>query len=154
MHAVKAIEDVLFWTKLYDPNTGYYYYYNSKTMVSQWEKPEGFVETDAPPPPPSWAPLSSTVSADYIVQATFNKQTGRFSHTGTDSYFEHVGRAPDREGRQMSAFFDLSQLERNREEAKKKKQELLSSSIDWRQYKEDKKKKRQKIHNKWLYDES
>lgn len=144
---------MLFWSKLYDPNTGHFYYYNSRTFISQWEKPEGFVDSDVPPPP-AWATTSVSSSADLTVQATFNKQSGRFSHAGDGTYFERIGRSADREGRQMSAFFNMTDLQRNREVAKEKKKQLLSSSVDWRKYKEDKKKKRQKVQNKWLYDES
>jgi hypothetical protein len=34
------------WTKLYDSNTGYFYYANARTGVTQWEAPPGFQEQE------------------------------------------------------------------------------------------------------------
>jgi hypothetical protein len=84
------------WIKQFDASTGHFYYYNYKTAVSQWEMPDGFVETAIPYQPP--APLADPSA----FAATFNQKTGSFSNTGTQSYWEQVGRATDREGRQMS----------------------------------------------------
>lgn len=60
------------------------------------------------------------------------------------------GRPDDRQGRQMSAFFDLSTLEKNREEAQRVKKQLQQAkNIDWRKYKEEK--KLMKLKRSWLY---
>lgn len=109
------------WIKNFDATTGHFYYYNYKTGLSQWEMPEGFVETPTPYQQP--APLTDPSA----YAATFNQKTGSFSATGTSSYWEQVDRPPDREGRQMSAFFDLNALEKNRAEAKAKKEQLQVS---------------------------
>ena len=53
----------------------------------------------------------------------------------------------------MSAFFDLNELEKNREEAKVKKQALQNSGIDWKQYKDEKKIIKKKKKNEWLLHE-
>lgn len=84
------------WIRQFDASSGHFYYYNYKTGVSQWEMPEGFVETAIPYQQP--APLADPSA----FAATFNQKTGSFSNTGTQSYWEQVGRATDREGRQMS----------------------------------------------------
>lgn len=50
----------------------------------------------------------------------------------------------------MSAFFDLSTLEKNREEAQRVKKQLQQAkNIDWRKYKEEK--KQMKLKRSWLY---
>mmetsp|Transcript_9503 Transcript_9503/g.14304 ORF Transcript_9503/g.14304 Transcript_9503/m.14304 type:complete len:225 (+) Transcript_9503:161-835(+) len=143
------------WIKQFDPTYGVPYYYNYKTGQSQWERPEGFIETPtvAPvAPAASVTAASTTSSAGYA--ATFNAKTGSFSSTGQGTYWEQNGRPDDRAGRQMSAFFDLNDFERNREEAKLKKKQLQEmKGIDWRKYKEERKKKRQKISQRWLYED-
>jgi hypothetical protein len=63
------------------------------------------------------------------------------------------GFAPsDHMGQQMYEFFDPAQLERNRNEAKARKQALKNKNIDWKKYQQQQKKRREKIKNKWLYD--
>lgn len=84
------------WIRNFDASTGHFYYYNYKTGVSQWEMPEGFVETATPAPA---VPLHTDIAS---YAATFNQKTGHFSATGTQSYWEQMGRPADREGRQMS----------------------------------------------------
>ncbi|CAE7436742.1 unnamed protein product, partial [Symbiodinium microadriaticum] len=84
------------WIKNFDASTGHFYYYNYKTGVSQWERPDNFVETATPAPA---LPQPTDPSA---YAATFNQKTGQFSATGSGTYWEQVGRPGDREGRQMS----------------------------------------------------
>lgn len=111
------------WIKHFDPTHSLFYYYNYKTGVTQWEEPEGFIEPIIITPSLAQNnPLTAEASNGYA--ATFNSRTGSFSSAGTNSYWESVGRPPDREGRQLSSFFNLTDLERNRAEAKMKKKEL------------------------------
>lgn len=111
------------WIKHYDPTHAQFYYYNYKTGVTQWEQPEGFIEPIIITPPPAQnLPITAEAASGYA--ATFNSRTGSFSSAGSKTYWENVGRPTDREGRQLSAFFNLSDLEKNRAEAKMKKKEL------------------------------
>eukprot|EP00603_Paraphysomonas_imperforata_P007190 CAMPEP_0114427152 /NCGR_PEP_ID=MMETSP0103-20121206/8186_1 /TAXON_ID=37642 ORGANISM="Paraphysomonas imperforata, Strain PA2" /NCGR_SAMPLE_ID=MMETSP0103 /ASSEMBLY_ACC=CAM_ASM_000201 /LENGTH=351 /DNA_ID=CAMNT_0001596175 /DNA_START=62 /DNA_END=1117 /DNA_ORIENTATION=- len=149
------------WSKQFDPATGLFYYYNFRTGVTQWEVPEGFIDYHVPPPSASSTSTSaptSTGTADHLVaSSSFNAKTGAFSGAGGDSYWSRVGRQGDREGRQMAAFFDLDSFEQNREEAKRKKQELQHLSkkgrIDWRKHKEEASQQRKRQKQSWLYDD-
>ncbi len=57
-----------------------------------------------------------------------------------------MGRPSDKASRQLAAFVDLEELERNRQETKAKKAELHAQTknmnIDWKKVKEDKKKRK------------
>ena len=50
------------WVKLLDPTSGYPYYYNPATGVSQWEQPEGW-EGPGGPAAPSSAPVQQQSAA-------------------------------------------------------------------------------------------
>mmetsp|Transcript_17894 Transcript_17894/g.17964 ORF Transcript_17894/g.17964 Transcript_17894/m.17964 type:complete len:241 (+) Transcript_17894:53-775(+) len=145
------------WSCQFDPVTNLNYYYNHRTGKSQWERPEGYIDSTVIASGlsnTSTDQFNTSSSNEYLSQASFNLQTGRFSQSGTSSYWDKVGRPGDREGRQMSAFFDIQDLDTNRIQAKEKKKEILEKkNINWRQYKEERKKKRQKITNKWLYED-
>ena len=58
---------------------------------------------------------------DYSFQATFNSKNGRFDFAGGQSYFERNNIPTDKDGRQMSNFFNLDNLQQNREEYLRKK---------------------------------
>ena len=51
----------------------------------------------------------------------------------------------------MHNFFDISTLEQNRKEAEEKKQKL--KNVDWRKYKEDRKKRKRLMKERWLHDD-
>eukprot|EP01041_Mallomonas_annulata_P004412 gene4411-8784_t len=153
---VDDVESPYDWSRQFDPSTNFFYYYNHRTGMSQWERPDGYIDTDVVQSSSTLGPSidSISTSSDYTAQASFNAQSGRFSQSGTTSYWDKVGRQGDREGRQMSAFFDIQSLEQNRQEAKDMKKKILETKgIDWKQYKEERKKKRQKITNRWLYED-
>ncbi|TMW60540.1 hypothetical protein Poli38472_000582 [Pythium oligandrum] len=75
------------------------------------------------------------------------------SALGGDDYWASVGAAPDREGRQMSAFFDMSKFEENREQAKRIKEELKRKNIDWKKVAAEKKAKKKKRNSEWLFQD-
>ena len=127
------------WLKLFDPNSQRFYYANVHTNATQWEAPADFSESN----------LVDSIS----YSASFNSKTGAISEVGELGYYEKRGRPTDREGRQMSAFFDLNTFEQNRAEAAEKKRKLQTSGIDWKKYKEEKKKKRFRLKNSWLYED-
>ena len=127
------------WIKLFDPNSQRFYYANVHSNATQWEVPLDFTENN----------LVDSIS----YSASFNSKTGSISEVGELGYYEKRGRPTDREGRQMSAFFDLSTFEENRAEAAEKKRKLQNSGIDWKKYKEEKKKKRFRLKNSWLYED-
>jgi hypothetical protein len=90
-----------------------------------------------------------TASDQYRSVATFKRSTGSFSLSGTRTYWDSVGRPNDKEGRQMAAYFDMSQLDGNREEAVRKKQKL-ESKIDWKKYRVEKRRDSVIKKTSWL----
>jgi hypothetical protein len=133
------------WRVALDPASNKQYYYNHRTNAVQWERPAAFADPPAAPAP--------AAAPDYTAVASFSSRNGAFSSGGTSSYWDQVGRANDREGRQMSTYFDMTSFEKNREDAKRKKEDLQNSGTDWKKYKDDKKQKKQRLTNKWLYEE-
>jgi hypothetical protein len=125
------------WSQHFDPTTKMNYYYNSKTQVSQWEKPDDYKDG-----------LVESISSNAIL----NSKSGQIL-MGSQTHFEKQGRAADREGRQLGAFFDMSVFDQNRADAVDKKRKLQESDIDWKKYKEDKKKRNFRLKNSWLYEE-
>lgn len=123
------------WTKHFDANTKQFYYHNTKSNITQWEKPPVFEDDVAEAPVVSYASFSTSTSSS-------------FSTGGQESYWEKTGRANDREGRQLSAFFDTNTFEQNREEAAKLKlmrqqgKDKAMKAVDWSKVKEEKKRKR------------
>lgn len=136
------------WTEYFDSNSGKSYYYNLISKRTQWEKPTGFVSYSLPQSEITTTTFDLSSSATF--KATFNKKTGAFSTASESSYWETVGRPTDREGRQMSAFFDLNQLDENRQQALEKKEKLAKAKIDWRAYKEEKKAVKSSRSKEWL----
>lgn len=61
--------------------------------------------------------------------------------------------AADRAGRQMSHFFNMTDLEKNREEAKALKEKLKRKNIDWKKVAAEKKAKKQKQKNEWMFQD-
>lgn len=51
------------WVKLLDPTSGYPYYYNPATGVSQWEQPEGW-EGPGGPAAPTSAPVQQSAAPE------------------------------------------------------------------------------------------
>lgn len=88
---------------------------------------------------------------NYVARAKFNRLTGKYEQLGGDDYWQNAGIAPDRAGRQMSHFFDMTELEKNREEARRRKEQLKRKNIDWKKITAEKKAKKQKQRNEWLY---
>jgi hypothetical protein len=87
------------WAAFPDPTTGVTYYHNFTTNVTQWDKPDGFVElTKAYIQPAAEIPTAATVlqqhqatmNNEYAVKASFNKSRGSFEHTGGDDYWQTV----------------------------------------------------------------
>lgn len=87
----------------------------------------------------------------YVTQAKFNRLTGKYEKLGGEDYFLAAGVATDKAGRQMSHFFDLNGLEKNREDAKRIKEELKRKNINWKKVAAEKKAKKQKQRNEWLF---
>ena len=137
------------YTKHFDEASQRYYYYNTETLTSQWDEPEDYSELVLDS---LSHPINSLVESVPSV-ALFNSKSGAISSIGSQSYFEKQGRATDKEGRQLGVFFDMNTFEKNRAEAAEKKRKLQASGINWREYKEEKKKKRFRLKNSWLYEE-
>lgn len=108
------------WTRHFDPTTQLFYYHDNITQSTQWGKPDGYMDNE------DHGLVDSLRSV-----ATFNSKTGAISGIGSSTYFEKHGRQTDREGRQLSAFFDVTSFEENRAEAAEKKRKLQQSGIDW-----------------------
>ncbi|ETI37550.1 hypothetical protein F442_16335 [Phytophthora nicotianae P10297] len=147
------------WQQHVDAQTQRYYYHNVVTGVTQWTKPDAPIVSGLanwiPPEVPvssSTGPGQKTVSGvNYVAQAKFNRLTGKYEQLGGDEYWQNAGMATDRAGRQMSHFFDMNELEKNREEARRRKEQLKRKNIDWKKITAEKKAKKQKQRNEWLY---
>lgn len=95
-----------------------------------------------------------TVSGvNYAARAKFNRLTGKYEQFGGDAYWQMQGVAPDRAGRQMSHFFNMTDLDKNREEAKVLKEKLKRKNIDWKKVAAEKKAKKQKQKNEWMFQD-
>ncbi|KAK1948343.1 WW domain-binding protein 4 [Phytophthora citrophthora] len=148
------------WQQHIDAQTQRYYYHNVATGVTQWNKPDAaivsgladWIPPEVPESDSTGAGQKKTVSGvNYIAQAKFNRLTGKYEQLGGDDYWQNAGIASDRAGRQMSHFFDMSELEKNREEAVRRKEQLKRKNIDWKKISAEKKAKKQKQRNEWLY---
>jgi hypothetical protein len=165
-------EDI--WHEFIDPSSGKSYYHNYTTGQTSWDKPAHFIPFVAPIAPaafplaaaagaaiaggmtPSSSSLATTGSyQDYRSVAYFNSNNGRY--TGNTNYWEKVGRPEDKAGRQLSAFIDLNELERNRAETKAKREEfqrnLEKQGVNWKELKEEQKLKKRKNREKWLLED-
>jgi hypothetical protein len=99
-------------------------------------------------------PTKPSSPASYESIGKFNILTGKFERTGGDEYWNSTGVPLDRAGRQMSNFFNIEQLEENRAEAKRMKQaRQRSTSINWKKVNAEKKVKKQKARNLWLFED-
>jgi hypothetical protein len=70
---------------------------------------------------------AATQYKDYSFNATFNSKNGRFDGMGDQGYFERNAIPPDKDGRQMSHFFDLGSLDANRAEYLQKKKYVAAA---------------------------
>ena len=152
------------WTPAVDPATGRTYYCHASTGTTSWTAPDTI------------APVASNGSsvgatsgarargvgaeigaAQYTQQATFNRGSGRFGGTGAaGDHWSRKGIADDKSGRQMGAYFDVSQLEANRAAAACQKQQRLAASAtatDWKALKRDRKEKRRQDQKRALAQE-
>ncbi|KAF0693395.1 Aste57867_15648 [Aphanomyces stellatus] len=155
------------WQQHYDTKTQRYYYYDTETGETQWEPPAEGAAISAGGA--DWVPadVPSAVEPvkeqnEYTMIAQMNLLNGRFTGSnlaaggataGGADYFHRAGIPADKAGRQLSNFFDLTAFEANRAEAKRIKEELKKKNIDWRKYNDEKKRKRHRIRNKWMYED-
>lgn len=61
---------------------------------------------------------SDSLAPGYTFSASFNRATGKFEAAGGGNRYTAKGLSADRDVRQMSKFFDVNQLQENREEYK------------------------------------
>ncbi|KAL4170040.1 hypothetical protein KRP22_010949 [Phytophthora ramorum] len=147
------------WQQHIDAQTQRYYYHNVVTGVTQWNKPDApivsglanWIPPEVPESDESRAGQKTVSGVNYVARAKFNRLTGKYEQLGGEDYWQHAGIAPDRAGRQMSHFFDMTELEKNREEAQRRKEQLKRKNIDWKKITAEKKAKKQKQKNEWLY---
>lgn len=131
------------WVKHSDPESGVPYFCNTATNETQWEVPaEDFVDATVFAPSVSTVAPNAGGERDYVATASFNAVNGQFGHADGKTYWDAVGKSNDRDTRMMSLYFDVSTLEKNREQAEEKKRKLRK--YDWRKYKEIKKKEKTK----------
>ncbi|KAG6610114.1 WW domain-binding protein 4 [Phytophthora cinnamomi] len=147
------------WQQHVDAQTQRYYYHNVVTGVTQWNKPDApivsgladWIPPEVSEPDTTGARQKIVSGVNYVARAKFNRLTGKYEQLGGDEYWQNAGIAPDRAGRQMSHFFDMTELEKNREEARRRKEQLKRRNIDWKKITAEKKAKKQKQRNEWLY---
>ncbi|RLN90635.1 hypothetical protein BBJ28_00023042 [Nothophytophthora sp. Chile5] len=138
------------WQQHIDAQTQRYYYHNTVTGVTQWSKPDAPVVSGSEE---SGVGRKTVSGVNYVARAKFNRLSGKYEQLGGDDYWQNAGVAPDRAGRQMSHFFDMNELEKNREEARRKKEQLKRKNVDWKKIAAEKKAKKQKQKNEWLYND-
>lgn len=117
-------------------------------QLADWVPPE---TTD----PTEIGATRKTVSGvAYAATAKFNRVSGKFESGGGLDDDSALPTMPfDRAGRQMSHFFDMTALEKNRADAKTLKEKLKRQHVDWKKVAAEKKAKKQKQKNEWLYRE-
>lgn len=74
---------------------------------------------------------------------------GAFAQSGHGTYRDSVNRPG--EGRQMSVFFDLNALDRNRQVARERQEQLRRSGIDWKACKVGKKAEKRKGATSYIF---
>ncbi|OQR81140.1 hypothetical protein ACHHYP_16744 [Achlya hypogyna] len=154
---VGATAETARWHQHFDTKTQRYYYHDPSTGTTQWDVPtEGGIASGAA----DWVPVDATTSTiaaqvghDYTSTAQMSLVSGRFAGAGQSDYWAKAGIPSDKAGRQMSNFFDLSTFEANRAEAKRMKEALQKRNINWKKFNEEKKRKRHRIRNKWMYED-
>ena len=134
------------WCQYCDNTSGKFYYYNLVNKITQWEKPKNFIEPIIIPT----QPVQSSSLSYFDCTASFNTKNGSFQSSSETDHWETTGKSSDRATRQMSAFFDVSKFDENREQAKKIREDLKKSNIDWKKYSADKKLEKRKRNNEWL----
>jgi hypothetical protein len=143
------------WYEYKDEFSGCSYYHYSFLNITQWEIPTEqqtrILEAQA-------VKSQQTFLYDHdreTQKAYFNRNTGKFSHAGSQTYWERLGRENDRAGRQLGAFMDLSTLEKNREDYKKKKDmdALANRGVDWSKHKKEKKELKKRKAQSWVYED-
>ncbi|CAI5747345.1 unnamed protein product [Peronospora destructor] len=146
------------WQQHIDAQTQRYYYHNVVTGATQWNEPDAPIISGLanwiPPEVPesdSTGTGKTVLGVNYVARAKFNRLTGKYEQLGGDDYWQNAGIAADRAGRQMSHFFDMTELEKNREEAVRRKEQLKRKNIDWKKIMAEKKAKKQKQKNEWLF---
>ena len=88
----KCVENIndhpLDWFQYTDPASGKAYYHNYKLNKTQWDKPIGFV----PIMDKSGLAVNTTnvVQEQFKAVASFNRSDGRFTSSGSDSYWDKV----------------------------------------------------------------
>lgn len=161
-----------FWVQYFDPKSNRIYYYNTNTKATQWDPPADSIFPSQVSNVKGYAANSlfpsrsgsSVTSDEYRFMASFNQHSGRFSAASMGpeehglSYWDKVGRPEDKAGRQLSAFIDLKDLERNRQEhaAKRQQPQFQKSAYKaWKQRNEgiDYKMLAKKRKQGWLYED-
>mmetsp|Transcript_4899 Transcript_4899/g.7407 ORF Transcript_4899/g.7407 Transcript_4899/m.7407 type:complete len:257 (-) Transcript_4899:121-891(-) len=146
------------WTKLMDPLSGVPYYYNHSTNKTQWNCPEEYVDlesilgTDDPPADKPIEQNKQPESDPYLQQAQFNTTSGKYDgNSASDNHWVRTGKPLDRETRQLAHYFDITTLDQNRKEAKEKAKKIAKARVDWKSVNAEKKAKRFRLNNAWLF---
>jgi hypothetical protein len=149
----KALESTV-WYEYLDPASGKPYYHNYHTSETSWTAPSSFIpHSVSTAAASSSAATNSSAASDVVFRGYFNAQNGRF--TGSSSYWEQQGVPQDRSARQLAAFLDVKELDRNREEAKQIRQQVAKSknSEQWKTYNEQKKLEKKRKREAWLHED-
>ncbi|KAL0592307.1 hypothetical protein ABG067_000415 [Albugo candida] len=148
------------WVQYIDPTSQSVYYYNMDTGKKQYDMPNDHVVSGLADWIPAEAFDDNCAKKDELVDGVhyttvgkLNRVTGKYEKFGGQDYWDAVGIAPDRAGRQMSQFFDITQLEENRKKAVLIKEQLKRKNINWKKVNAEKKAKKQKRNNKWLFED-
>ena len=81
------------WSRQFDYATNHDYYYNHRTGASQWERPNGYIDSEVAFANTMLAQVDAGSYANpdpYAHKATFTSKTGKFSQAGPESYWDKV----------------------------------------------------------------
>jgi len=137
------------WVKFYDGASQKWYYYNRGTHLTTWTKPDDIDESTIPSGSGVIVTQTNAIPTSSIMQINMPDPAAAMLEAqaslmaGNERY--------QRDLRQMGAYFNVSELDVNREQARVKREELKHSKIDWKQYKSVQRKKKLKKKIEQLY---
>lgn len=132
------------WEETIDPKTKRTYYYHQQDNIRQWEKPASYIDFAAT----QMKSIISNVKEDKVAIVDKLIQSAASSSITSLNIVDNwssKGLCSDKAGRQMSMYFDLNQLDSNREDAKIRKEKLKRCNVDWNSIKKEKKEMKKKI---------
>eukprot|EP01031_Cornospumella_fuschlensis_P033353 gene33353-40344_t len=151
--SVPPVEELLrknVWYEYIDVTSKKPYYHCPETNETTWTAPESYIPHSSFPRQQQQAAQLDAEEGTY--RAFFNPKHGRLS---MQSHWEQRGIPQDRAARQLAAFVDLEELERNRQEAKQMRQAVAQSRTgkQWAEYNAQKKAEKKRRRDAWVTED-